>query len=279
MVVSYVLDLLILLLIEVAHLVSSDMTYCPRSLYDCDSLDTVLHNSIDAIITPEFMSSVHEDSGQIDELCKFIKSPECSEPIVSQCKGEIIYAIQAFKSRQQYICGERFTRKGISDMPTCVRTYQRNFAKCKRTRAEKLEQDSYMTQAPTSPHPWCNYTNEYIECVFTIMSFGCTMKVANKYFEQANQSSPVIDAIYRYGCSFSHPLDILKTTSPTTETTSPMHGPHSGYTYRRPNQGYYNRANGQHQNSHIINIMCCLCLYVLLRGQGLWRIDVSWRSR
>lgn len=44
--------------------------------------------------------------------------------------------------------------------------------------------------------------------------------------EIVNHSAPVLEAVYRYGCSFGHPLDILKTTSPLPETASTPNNRH-----------------------------------------------------
>ncbi|KAI8780880.1 hypothetical protein BgiBS90_018231, partial [Biomphalaria glabrata] len=50
------------------RVLADDNTYCPRSIYDCDSLEARLHASADVIVTPEFMTSSHEAT-DIDELC------------------------------------------------------------------------------------------------------------------------------------------------------------------------------------------------------------------
>ncbi|KAK6973540.1 hypothetical protein BgiMline_024761, partial [Biomphalaria glabrata] len=50
------------------RVLADDSTYCPRSIYDCDSLEARLHASADVIVTPEFMTSSHEAT-DIDELC------------------------------------------------------------------------------------------------------------------------------------------------------------------------------------------------------------------
>ncbi|XP_035824959.1 uncharacterized protein LOC101859162 [Aplysia californica] len=222
-------DFFVLFFIEVTRHVVGDATYCPRSLYDCDSLEAGMQSSLDVVFTPDFMSSANHDT-YIGEICRFFKNPSCSEPIISECKGELVYATKAFKNRQQYICENRFTRKGMRNLNTCVRQYHRYFSNCQEKRLQKLEGATYVTSPSSSAHPWCNLTNDYIICVYSIMAFGCNFEVANKYMETVNQSAPVVEAIYGYGCSFGHPMDILSTTSSPPETT--------GYSGGRPVGGY-----------------------------------------
>ena len=73
------------------------------------------------------------------------------------------------------------------------------------------------------PH---SLTQEYITCVYSVMALGCALDVANHYMHTVNMSAPVVQAIRGYGCSFGHPLDILRTTSPVSIVTSaPVRGP------------------------------------------------------
>ena len=69
-------------------------------------------------------------------------------------------------------------------------------------------------------------TKEYITCVYSIMALGCAMDVADHYMHTVNMSAPVVQAIRGYGCTYGHPLDILRTTSPVSVVTSaPVRGP------------------------------------------------------
>lgn len=63
------------------------------------------------------------------------------------------------------------------------------------------------------------------------MALGCTLEVAEEYMETVNQSVPVLEAIYGYGCSFGHPLDILKTTAPPPETSTNGYNRHDAAVY------------------------------------------------
>ncbi|BFZ05284.1 hypothetical protein BsWGS_08323 [Bradybaena similaris] len=218
-------EVLLFLVVKAIQYVGGDVSYCPRSLYDCNSLQSGLHSYADTIITPEFMTSAFDDN-YMGEICKFFKRPECSDSILEQCKGEILYASKTFRSRQQYICGDRFPRKGMRSLNSCVTKYRRHFSTCHQKHQNLLEEATYVTQTTTVVGPWCNLTKDYIICVYSIMALGCNTDVAEKYMEIVNHSAPVLEAVYRYGCSFGHPLDILKTTSPLPETASTPNNRH-----------------------------------------------------
>ena len=79
-----------------------------------------------------------------------------------------------------------------------------------------------------TPKPPVSLTNDYIVCVYSVMALGCTVEDAEEYMQAVNQSSPVMEAIYGYGCSFGHPLNILKTTTTAPETTQDGGGGGSG---------------------------------------------------
>ncbi|RUS84322.1 hypothetical protein EGW08_007916, partial [Elysia chlorotica] len=145
----------------------------------------------------------------------------------SQCKGELVYATRAFRSRQRYICGERRDRKGANKMSVCVHQemVKRHFRSCRQKRQRKLEEVTQLSVSASPSHPWCNLTNDYIACVYSVLALGCTMEDAEEYMESVNQSTPVMEAIYGHGCSFGHPLNILKTTTTSaTDTTQDQYG-------------------------------------------------------
>lgn len=199
----------------------TDMQQCPRSLYDCTTLEATLTGVADVILMPDFVSSVLDDF-QVDEICRFLKTPICSESVLAECKGEVVYASGAVKARIQYVCGNRQARKGMQELKTCYHKFARHFHHCRNQRSKKLS-----LQAPytSDQHPWCNLTQEYILCVYSIMALGCTIGVAEEYMATVNMSYPVVQAILGFGCSFGHPLDILSTTSTVSVLTSaPMRG-------------------------------------------------------
>ena len=82
-------------------------------------------------------------------------------------------------------------------------------------------------------------TSNYITCVYSVFALGCTLELADEYMASVNQSTPVVEAVYGYGCNFGHPLDILKTTTPVPETSPLGHDLGNGvYTSgRHPGSG------------------------------------------
>ncbi|KAK7455311.1 hypothetical protein BaRGS_00039505 [Batillaria attramentaria] len=62
---------------------TADMQQCPRSLYDCSTLETTLTGVADVILTPDFVSSVHDDM-QVDEICR---SRSCVHGLVCALSG------------------------------------------------------------------------------------------------------------------------------------------------------------------------------------------------
>ncbi|PVD33466.1 hypothetical protein C0Q70_04722 [Pomacea canaliculata] len=195
------------------------MQQCPRSLYDCNTLETTLSGVADVILMPDFVSSVHGDIA-VEEICRFLKTPMCSDAVLAECKGEVVYASGALKSRIQYVCGNRQTRKGMQELKSCFRRFHRHFQHCSTKRKDQLDSLRWYPPSTASPHPWCNLTQDYIMCVYSVMALGCTMEVAEEYMGTVNMSAPVVQAILGYGCSFGHPLDVLRTTSPVSVMTS-----------------------------------------------------------
>ncbi|CAG5132828.1 unnamed protein product, partial [Candidula unifasciata] len=257
--------------------VDSDGAYCPRSLYDCNSLESELHSSADLIITPEFMTS-SDDDNYIGEICKFFKRAECSDPVLSQCKGEVIYATKAFKLRQQYICGERFTRKGLQSMKTCVHKFNRHFSTCHQKRHTLLEEAAYVTQTTSDSGPWCNLTKDYITCVYSVMALGCTMEVAEEYMETVNQSVPVLEAVFGHRCAFGHPLDLLKTSVPGLESTSSTQNQHEDDygVGRRFSPVSRRSAAGKHHHSYsLIILILSIRVYCLIQERCIGCVHLA----
>ncbi|KAK0053431.1 hypothetical protein Bpfe_017129, partial [Biomphalaria pfeifferi] len=253
------------------RVLADDSTYCPRSIYDCDSLEARLHASADVIVTPEFMTSSHEAT-DIDELCRFFKSPECSDSIVGQCKGEVVYATQIFKIRQQYICGERFARKEMNALKACARKTDRNLSSCHKKRNERLDEVNNLLQTSPVTHPWCNFTNDYITCVYTVMALGCAIEVAEKYMENFNFTSHFVDVVNGHGCSFSHPMEILKTTA-LPDITSQIYSRHGNYHSERSSPRLRNSSTSSASVSRTLLCLCCLLGFAaILFGQRdeLW---------
>ncbi|GFS00281.1 hypothetical protein ElyMa_001067900, partial [Elysia marginata] len=85
----------------------------------------------------------------------FFESPECYEPVVSDCKSELVYTTRAFRSRQRYICGDRRDRKGANKMSMCVHQVKRHFRKCRQKRQQRLDEISQVAVSPSPLHPWC----------------------------------------------------------------------------------------------------------------------------
>ncbi|GFR75552.1 hypothetical protein ElyMa_002191200 [Elysia marginata] len=86
------------------------------------------------------------------------------------------------------------------------------------------------------------------------MALGCTVEDAEQYMEAVNQSSPVMEAIYGHGCLFGHPLNILKTTTASPDTTQDMRSGRAGNvvyrTGRRPAYGP-RRSAGNSLHSYV----------------------------
>ncbi|GFN98910.1 hypothetical protein PoB_002541600, partial [Plakobranchus ocellatus] len=154
----------------------------------------------------------------------FFKSPQCYEPIISQCKGELVYATKAFKARQRHICGDRFARKGTDNFSDCTAHIEPHSQRCREKRSQRMEKVAHMAKTASSSHPWCNVTDDYITCVYSVMALACTMEEAEEYMTNLKQMKPVVDAIYGYDCTFGHPLNILKTTTAVPDTTQDLYG-------------------------------------------------------
>lgn len=76
-------------------------------------------------------------------------------------------------------------------------------------------------------------TNEYVLCLFTATSLGCSIEAAKIYTDLVNQTLATLLANTGYSCHIANPLDVIKllttTTSTTTATTTISHmsrGPH-----------------------------------------------------
>ncbi|XP_070199055.1 uncharacterized protein [Littorina saxatilis] len=201
------------------------MQQCPQSLYDCSTLERSLTSVADVILMPDFVSSVHNDHTHVNEICRFLKTPSCSDSVLSECKGEVVYASGAVKARIQYVCGNRKTRKDMQELKGCYHKFRRHFNHCAKKHQKHREQLEWSPPPGVLPGAWCNLTQEYITCVYSVMALGCALDVANHYMHTVNMSAPVVLAIRGYGCTFGHPLDILRTTSPISVVTSaPVRG-------------------------------------------------------
>ncbi|GFO18573.1 hypothetical protein PoB_004507800 [Plakobranchus ocellatus] len=156
---------------------------------------------------------------------RFFKLHECYEPVVSHCKGELVFASRVFKSRQRYICGDRFTRKGNDPIKSCVQMWQKNIGKCWNHYEEKKENHPRISESSV----WCSLTKDYITCIYSVFALGCTLETADEYMATVNQSKVVVEAVYGHGCDFGHPLDILKTTTPVSLTSPHQDGEGADY--------------------------------------------------
>ncbi|XP_076471737.1 uncharacterized protein LOC143301380 [Babylonia areolata] len=205
---------------------ADNMEQCPPSLYDCTTLETSLTKVADVILMPDFVSSLQNNYAQVKEVCDFLKSPSCSDTVLTECKGEVVYASDAVKARMQYVCGNRNTWKDMEELKACYLKYKRHFNYCAKKHRKHRDDLEWSPPAGVTHQSWCNLTQEYITCVYSVMALGCALDVANHYMHTVNMSAPVVQAIRGYGCSFGHPLDILRTTSPISVVTSaPVRGP------------------------------------------------------
>ena len=110
-------------------------------------------------------------------------------------------------------------------------------------------------------------TKDYITCVYSVFALGCTFEVADEYMASVNQSTPVVEAVYGYGCNFGHPLDILKTTTPVPET-SPVGG-----------LGDSIYSSGRHPNSGSSRSAASSLHHRFWRGShGNARLPLGWSS-
>ncbi|KAH9502685.1 hypothetical protein Btru_069512 [Bulinus truncatus] len=198
---------------------------------------------------------------------RFFKHGECSDVIIGQCKGEVVYATQIFKLRQQYICPERFIRTEKSALEKCAIKTNLSLSRCTKARNEKLEEVNYLTQASSMTHPWCNHTDTYIRCVYTVMALACKPKTAEKYMENFNLTSTFVDAVNGYGCSFIHPLDRLKTTALPPDTTSLQQYSRSVSQYggrQSSGSGRSTAASSRANSQTLLRFCCLLVLYRVL---------------
>ncbi|KAL5007840.1 hypothetical protein ScPMuIL_016646 [Solemya velum] len=153
----------------------------------------------------------------------------CSRPFLEDCNHETLTEMHFLGSVFQPLCGEYL--KAYLGHNDCYRKLDNSYDSCQRKRQKQLGKttaDSILYRSIL-----CDATNEYVLCLFTATSLGCSIEAAKIYTDLVNQTLATLLANTGYSCHIANPLDVIKllttTTSTTTATTTISHmsrGPH-----------------------------------------------------
>ncbi|XP_041365292.1 uncharacterized protein LOC121380515 [Gigantopelta aegis] len=179
--------------------------------------------------------------------CRHYADYEHCEDVYGDNCTDTMKETQIFHTVFKPLCRENY-KQYLSHLD-CYRRMKKYFSTCRRKRRSKMPSGIQSSRGSY----WCRITGDFITCMYSNIALGCSIEAANVYLTIMNKT---IETLPHSGapCAFTHPLDLLKTTSSPSASTSPL------YMLRDAEQV----SNGQYQSINPVhNSQGHICISVM----------------